>query len=62
MDGSLIRQIDSRRNQLTSAQSMYGMSVYETYSLVNHGRELVIHTSIRGPQGNRELTTTYGRA
>ena len=63
MDGSLIRQIDSRRNrQLTSAQSMYGMSVYETYSLVNNGRELVIHTSIRGPQGNRELTTTYGRA
>lgn len=63
MNGQLLRQIDFQRNrQLTSQRDLYGATIYETYSLVNNGRRLMIHTTIRGSQGTRETTTVYERA
>jgi hypothetical protein len=63
MNGQTLRQIDFERNrQLSSQQTMYGQTIYETYSLVDHGRRLMIHTTIRGNQGTREMTTVYDRA
>ena len=63
MNGQLLREIDFERNrQLSSQQTMYGATIYETYSLVDHGQRLMIHTTIRGSQGTREMTTVYERA
>jgi hypothetical protein len=63
MNGQTLREIDFGRNrQLSSQQTMYGATIYETYSLVDHGQRLMIHTTIRGNQGTREMTTVYDRA
>ena len=63
MNGQLLREIDFQRNrQLTSQRDLYGATIFETYSLVNNGHRLMVHTTIRGSQGTREMTTVYERA
>jgi len=63
MNGQLLRDVDFQRNrQLSSQRTMYGQTIYETYSLIDNGRRLMIHTTVRGNQGTREMTTVYDRA
>jgi hypothetical protein len=63
MNGQTLRQIDSGRNrQLSSQQTIYGATIYETYSLVDHGQRMMVHTTITGAQGTRDMTHVYDRA
>ena len=63
MNGQLLRQVDfGRNNQLTSERSIFGAQIYETYTLVDNGRRLLVRTSIRGSQGTRQMTSVYERA
>jgi hypothetical protein len=63
MDGRLLREMDAGRNrQLTSQRNLPGARIFETYTLTNNGRRLMIRTTIRGSQGTREMTSVYERA
>lgn len=63
MNGRTIRDLDVGRNrQLVSQRTVFGARIFETYSLVNGGRRLLVRTQIRTAQGTREMTSFYEKA
>ena len=63
MDGRVLREMNgSGHRQLISQRTFLGQTIIETYSLSDRGNRLVIHTSIQGPRGARDMTSVYERA